>query len=1303
MLVLVPTAVFLLGFAFPTDLHARGPPNSSQGTTGGTLGRGPDRRRYWVPSGKPAVGSDMFLTAKHAFIVGFFLIDIPGLAFRMALLLHGGSSQGTLLCPFLLKNLTWICLRPLQMHQCVLAEKEDASCHQREVLTVATDVPRQIRAAICATGCPATGADGVPTRRDGVGIPPACCFEEPGLPAAAELHQLRNHMGSSSTGDAEDATAVAAAAAAAVRERQQAFLLNLLDIQTLSSLISNEASFYSAPADVAEAHTQDTASPAATVTSAAAGGRGHSASTVSEVQQPAYKRPLQRFMTHGPLRFFMLRTKQQEDQQASAVSDLATGAVTEEPKAPPLGRAFTLSRWKRQHKGKDQHNLFRNYRSVILPPSAVRTGANGPAKNRLTPIRERAATTVAPATTADQQFPLPFSKRLGERLASLRAFRGRRRSTVPSCSKKQGEQQPEQPEDPKDLLSRGKSRHPPAHSQQAPQYKPQQQRGDDPASPGKEMIDGALLTFGRRPEKAPRLATGGFSPRGPEQTLDLAQSCTMHRHGHAPCRDGGAAFALEPYDACQGLAETAPTAGTAQSGSCSKIPLGWLQLDTFNPAPAAIYTAPLAAPTAQMNGQKSKQPGDLFPHELSCLASRTLWLLDALRRQQWELLQEGFPVKRIGFSLLLKRLLILLLRPRGRGFAAVTDSGVHISRKQQLLLAFVAIFTHLAKLLLVLHPFISTLIAQQQQLEERLHEEESLVQKAPGELLLMGEGGLLLLILISLLVLLQATLYLCLSVPFLDTLFVAVGGCLSLASLQGLLATIETLFHSPHRSEGPPKRNPGAPGVDIWFIELPVAEILLRLVLCAPPFFSLLQLILPVCSLLCLRSTVACSWQPRSAATLRQQSEHQYTVDEPFTYSGPPGGDDPAVPAGTAGVLLLLLCSSMGAPLSLHALLVGGPLLRSVRLCDQLLQHHFDATVLLLCSRGITAGWAPNRLLLVVHFCYFCFCCCYMMLSCSVRLLQLRRCELLLQMQLLLEPLHPAMQSQETGATGAAVSAGLDFDDAAAGGGPSDTSLHGQRAYSAAAAVAVAPSQPPYILLSEVHRHLQTEGFFSFSSSIWPPCWAWGGAVGRTDTAVCDAAVADIAYVLEAASTAVICASAPQSVRCTSCSSNSNRYGLACVTSALLADFACTPAFDSPWFSASSSSTALAVWFATRQHALLVAPKGPSSDPRGGWEQREALNAVASGNAESKGNRVPLQNRQQQQYSSNRNTKKELEEGQRKASAVFRITATTREDALLKQWEHRRQRERIGPAEESHSIAGPTSRMSMLTGSEETT
>ncbi|OEH75275.1 hypothetical protein cyc_01941 [Cyclospora cayetanensis] len=962
MLVLVPTAVFLLGFAFPTDLHARGPPNSSQGTTGGTLGRGPDRRRYWVPSGKPAVGSDMFLTAKHAFIVGFFLIDIPGLAFRMALLLHGGSSQGTLLCPFLLKNLTWICLRPLQMHQCVLAEKEDASCHQREVLTVATDVPRQIRAAICATGCPATGADGVPTRRDGVGIPPACCFEEPGLPAAAELHQLRNHMGSSSTGDAEDATAVAAAAAAAVRERQQAFLLNLLDIQTLSSLISNEASFYSAPADVAEAHTQDTASPAATVTSAAAGGRGHSASTVSEVQQPAYKRPLQRFMTHGPLRFFMLRTKQQEDQQASAVSDLATGAVTEEPKAPPLGRAFTLSRWKRQHKGKDQHNLFRNYRSVILPPSAVRTGANGPAKNRLTPIRERAATTVAPATTADQQFPLPFSKRLGERLASLRAFRGRRRSTVPSCSKKQGEQQPEQPEeqpqqksllvqlparsaavesgslsglrgptesesqtftaqdsfpasisqvcfpyreDPKDLLSRGKSRHPPAHSQQAPQYKPQQQRGDDPASPGKEMIDGALLTFGRRPEKAPRLATGGFSPRGPEQTLDLAQSCTMHRHGHAPCRDGGAAFALEPYDACQGLAETAPTAGTAQSGSCSKIPLGWLQLDTFNPAPAAIYTAPLAAPTAQMNGQKSKQPGDLFPHELSCLASRTLWvpplrkrrhsataaadtshqqqqarrlgpkasqqgqlpifierphqkLLDALRRQQWELLQEGFPVKRIGFSLLLKRLLILLLRPRGRGFAAVTDSGVHISRKQQLLLAFVAIFTHLAKLLLVLHPFISTLIAQQQQLEERLHEEESLVQKAPGELLLMGEGGLLLLILISLLVLLQATLYLCLSVPFLDTLFVAVGGCLSLASLQGLLATIETLFHSPHRSEGPPKRNPGAPGVDIWFIELPVAEILLRLVLCAPPFFSLLQLILPVCSLLCLRSTVAC-------------------------------------------------------------------------------------------------------------------------------------------------------------------------------------------------------------------------------------------------------------------------------------------------------------------------------------------------------------------------------------------------------------------------------------------------------------
>ncbi|CDJ44550.1 hypothetical protein, conserved [Eimeria tenella] len=595
-------------------------------------------------------------------------------------------------------------------------------------------------------------------------------------------------------------------------------------------------------------------------------------------------------------------------------------------------------------------------------------------------------------------------------------------------------------------------------------------------------------------------AAAGGRARSTTSSLETSSSCCpVARTDNSQMPFAAAAAAAAPAAAAEAAADGVPmelerrergdTAAARSSCRCSQAS----RLVRF------VRKGRLRA-HSQLQQQQQQQHWlqDMMLQQLQCGHSKGAvspppqQLLDSVRRKQQQLLLPTFPLKGVRVGLLLQRLLLLLLRPRGRGFAAVIDNGLYVSRKQQLLLAAVAAAPHIAKLLLILRPFLLLLLPQQQQQQDPQPAGSAAAYKQHIEVVL-GEGSVLLLVLLSLQALGQAVLFFWMKVPFLDFFFVAVGGCLRLASLHALLLTLEAL---PGGSQGGlafVRAHAGAPGGLHSLLGPHVAAVALRLLLCLPPLLSLLQLLLPTCSLLCLRSSTSCSCRKRAKAAARQQQQQQQAGKDLAPLEMPAGADDPAVPAGTAAALLLLLCSNMGAPLSLHTLLIGGPLLRSVRLCDQLLQQHFDAALLLLCSRGVTASWAPDRLLLAIHLCYFFFCCCYLLLSCSVRLLQLRKRELLLQLQLLMEPQKTRPKHTRDAAAAAAPAAAL---RARAAAGPEDNeeSLHSRRERAAnanaaaAAAAAAATNSSPYVLLSDVSKHLETEGFFSSPGTIWPPC-----------------------------------------------------------------------------------------------------------------------------------------------------------------------------------------------------------------------
>ncbi|CDJ60378.1 hypothetical protein, conserved [Eimeria maxima] len=511
---LLPGALLLLGFAFPAELRVRGPPGPpatlgppalvSRGSTA-SVGGPPKTSSEetsstrWVLSSKSWVGSDVFLTSKYAFLVGLFLIDIPGVTFRLAALLQEGPLEGgPLLCPLLLKNFVWLALRPLRMHQCVLAEKEEAQWFQREVLTVAADAllhpPAPAAADTAAAETPSLfmGHRGLastpPLPRaslDGTAVPAAARRRPPdkrrqGTARGASQRGRGQRRRESFKPEAAESRAVAAAAAAAVHERQQAFLLHLLGMDPTTCPTSIELSLCSAAAEANDVLIAGPGSPgreearSAAATAAAEAKARRSASTLTDVQQQrTHRRPLEALLTYKPRRILKLLGKQHEEAQggthsAAEAATVATGetaAATATAAAaaaakgagaskkhlrPMLPKALTLERLRRLHKEGIRPEGLRSCLSAALESSAAVTASHdssaaAAAAAAAATARENAAAAAAkkaPETAAaEAQAQRQLGRRLGGRLLSLRVLPGRRRSTVPSLLHQTEQQQ----------------------------------------------------------------------------------------------------------------------------------------------------------------------------------------------------------------------------------------------------------------------------------------------------------------------------------------------------------------------------------------------------------------------------------------------------------------------------------------------------------------------------------------------------------------------------------------------------------------------------------------------------------------------------------------------------------------------------------------------------------------------------------------------------------------------------------------------------------------------------------------------
>ncbi|KAL8272825.1 hypothetical protein Esti_003264 [Eimeria stiedai] len=1197
VLVLLPVALFLLAFAFPTNQQPREPRGS----------RGLDPTELVSPSspssypwqGQTAPGSDLLLTAKHAFLVGLLLIDIPAFTFRMGLLLQ----RDACLCPFLLKNVALLFLRPLRLHQCVLAEKEDARCLQREVLTVASESSHFPAASAAA-------AAAFPSSQKETGSK-YCLKGWQETPAAAGMQQPKKAQKAKARDSPETVAAasaeVGAAVAAAVKERQHAFVLHLLD----PILAESPASPYDLPLDSRSCAAATAAAAPEYVAAGAAGAEGSTgvAATKEESQPPAAafekqqqptRRPLQLLVSQGAVRLLKKLGRLPEEGTAAATAATAAAAAAAKEASdtaaqeataasrPFFGRAFTLSRWRRHNKAAPPQNSLRQCKTSVASTSAAVAAPSAP----------MAAPATAAATEELQaHLPLHLRRRLAGGFSYLRAFAGRRRSTIPTIQVQDEKQQQQQElrvvlpprsasvrTDPLTVSrglpgeateqtisallspslsfmeamrtlsaagswSRSPQPEPPSclnHRQQAHIHKLVQHRGDEAGSLLASAFAAAARSCSRDAAKSRRPQTpgihsmvrDGFTEASLVPALCKARSCTNLKHTSFYNASSKTRLCLETPAAATAATPPAAVAGASGIDGTSTGPLSsscfaggteYLR----KAAPSAnkdskrfrrCLTTPeqlrgkqrrpqaweLAAQQEQQEQQdfegllQELQPGQLERF----LAPPPKHLLASLRKRQQQLQKQlELPVRGVRLFSALRRLVCLLLQPRGRGFAAVLDDKVSLSRRQQLVLAAVVAAPHVAKLLLILRPFFGILLLQQQQPQHYQAEAAAFQHQRSGEMLLLGEGSFLLLLLLSLYALLQLSLYLCLAFPLLDILYVVVGGCLRLSSVHALLRTIESPPGGPSR--GPPSAFIGASSIGgPTTTEEPVeavpflpgallAPLLLRLLLCIHPTCSLLQLLIPCCHLFCLRDSLSCACSKRGAAVMQQQQQQQEPQQRGLVWGSflsvkAPTGDDPTIPAGTAGVLVLLLCSNMGAPLSLHPSLVGGPLVRSVRLCDQMLQQHLSIVLLLLLTRGITAGWAPDWLLLVIHLTYLVFCCSYLLLSFSIRLLQLRRLELLQQLQQMLHALQmniesPAAAAADAAAAATAAAAAVLAGDVESSEAEGSSGLPQKTHLTAAAAAAAAA--PQYILIEQVSLQLETEGLFSFQGSLCPPCW----------------------------------------------------------------------------------------------------------------------------------------------------------------------------------------------------------------------
>ncbi|PFH31533.1 hypothetical protein BESB_024990 [Besnoitia besnoiti] len=101
MVILTIVGVICLGFAFPTrSIDSRAITSLSQ--------------------------TDMFVSAKYAFLVGLFIVDIPFLALRIYWIVATDTISF-----FMFKNVYSLLTRPLRLNQCRLAEREKAKGTQK--------------------------------------------------------------------------------------------------------------------------------------------------------------------------------------------------------------------------------------------------------------------------------------------------------------------------------------------------------------------------------------------------------------------------------------------------------------------------------------------------------------------------------------------------------------------------------------------------------------------------------------------------------------------------------------------------------------------------------------------------------------------------------------------------------------------------------------------------------------------------------------------------------------------------------------------------------------------------------------------------------------------------------------------------------------------------------------------------------------------------------------------------------------------------------------------------------------------
>ncbi|CBZ51312.1 conserved hypothetical protein [Neospora caninum Liverpool] len=101
MVIVTIVGVVCLGFAFPT-------------------------RSIDSPASASLSQTDMFISAKYAFLVGLFIVDIPFLALRIYWIVATDTISF-----FLFKNVYSLLTRPLRLNQCRLAEREKAKGTQK--------------------------------------------------------------------------------------------------------------------------------------------------------------------------------------------------------------------------------------------------------------------------------------------------------------------------------------------------------------------------------------------------------------------------------------------------------------------------------------------------------------------------------------------------------------------------------------------------------------------------------------------------------------------------------------------------------------------------------------------------------------------------------------------------------------------------------------------------------------------------------------------------------------------------------------------------------------------------------------------------------------------------------------------------------------------------------------------------------------------------------------------------------------------------------------------------------------------